>query len=399
MVSIPAATGTLSPGAGVRIATIERMRDAFVDTQIRRTLADLGRWEARGQVLEEVQEIFKEPSDIGLSAMMDHFWISWHELSASATDPGRRNGVQQEGVSLAAAFNLASSQLNDMKAEVDSNIISILDRVKVTAQNIAAINTEIVRGNVAGENVSDLQDHRDLLIDQLAADIDIAVVEVDDGTVNISVGGRMLVSAGVGFEVDVNSPFTGGRIKGLLEASGELIPEYMRQLDELAVSVMNEVNHIHENGRDLHGNLGGKYFEGSGALDMRVADGIMADPSRIAASDAVNAPGNGKNALAIAQLKDALTMTGGSATFRDFYGGVATGLGLRTQEAMRSQDVYEGVLEQQEARRDSISGVSIDEEIMQLIKYQAAYSAAARLVNVIDEMLDRLINQTGLVGR
>lgn len=399
MVSIPGQQGGLNPGAGVQVAKIERLRDAFVDGQIRRTLANIGHWQARGQVLEEAQEIFKEPSDIGLSAMMDHFWVAWQELSGAALDPGRRNAVLQEGESLAAAFNLASSQLSAMQSEVEANITTILDRVRVTAESIAAMNKEIVRGRVAGENTGDLEDHRDLLVEQLSTDIDISVVESDDGSYNISVGGKMLVSAGMAFAVDATAASTGGAVRGLTEAAKEIIPYYIDQLNMLAVSIMTEVNKVHASGLDLRGAAGGAFFEGTGAADMRLSNAVASDPSAIAASSAPDSPGNGHNALAMAQLKDALTMAGNSASFGAHYGFIVTSLGLDTQEALRSTEVYEGVLEQQQARRDATSGVSQDEELLQLIKYQSAFDAASRLVSVIDEMLDKLINSTGVVGR
>ncbi|MEA4882364.1 MAG: flagellar hook-associated protein FlgK [Clostridia bacterium] len=399
LVATPPAAGGLAPGTGVTVASIERMRDQFVDTQIRNTLASLGRWEARNGVLEEMQEVFKEPSDIGLSAMMDRFWISWHELSGAARDPGRRTSIQQEGASLASAFNLASTQLKEMSDDIQRNIGAMVGRVNATAANIASINREIIRGQVVGENVSDLLDRRDLLVEELASDVDVTAVEESNGAVNVTVGGRMLVAGPESREISLETPITGGRVKGLLEAANQVIPSYLRQIDDLADGVIAAVNQIHRSGFDIEGNPGGDFFEGHGAGGIRVAQAIVNDSGKIAAADAAGSPGNGKNALKIAQLKDVLTMNGGIASFRDFYGGMITGLGLDTQESIRSSDVYAGVLDQQHMRREAVSGVSPDEELLELIKHQAAYDAASRLVNVMDEMLDRLINGTGLVGR
>jgi flagellar hook-associated protein 1 FlgK len=399
MSATPPAPGGLKPGTGVKVAGIERMRDQFVDTQIRHTLASLGRWEARREILEEVQEVFKEPSDIGISAMMDRFWISWQELSGNATDPGRRTGVQQEAISLVSAFNLAAGQLSETMDDINQNISALVHRVNTTASSIAEINREIVRGNVVGENVADLLDRRDYLVQQLASDVDVAVVEDNSGLVHVTVGGRILVAGTDARELAQDALITGGRIKGLNEAANMIIPSYLKQLDDLANALMEKINEQHMAGYDLFGNPGGAFFEGAGAAGIRLSKEIEENAGLIAAADEPESPGNGRNALAMAQLKDGLTMAGGTATFRDFYGSVLTGLGLETQESMRSTEVYEGVLEQQKARQESVSGVSLDEELIMLMKYGSAFDAASRLVTVVDEMLDRLINGTGLVGR
>jgi len=216
----------------------------------------------------------------------------------------------------------------------------------------------------------------------------------------VSVGSRLLVSGVTAFKMDVSGSFVDGRIQGLLEARNEIIPSYQAKLDQLAQALKDKVNAQHSVGVDMYGHAGLDFFAGTGATDLAVADALKSDPNRIAASQSATGPGDGSNALAIAQLKDALAIgTPPTASFRDFYGSIITELGLATQESSRAADVYDGVLEQQQMRRDAVSGVSLDEELMQLVRYQAAYDAASRLVSVMDEMLDTLINRTGIVGR
>ena len=400
MVATPPAPGPMQPGTGVKVATIERMRDRFVDMQIRHSRASLGRFEARNDCLEQLQEVFKEPSEIGLSAMMDRFWIAWQELSGGATDPGRRTAVVQEATTLASAFGLISRQLKEASDDIQVNIDSLVHSVNATAEGIARLNHEIVRGGVVGENVSDLMDQRDLLLDQLARDVNVTVVETPEGQINVSVGSRLLVSGVTAFKMDANGSFSGGRIQGLLEAKNEIIPAYQEKLNQLAQGLKDRVNAQHKAGVDMNGGAGLDFFTGTGAADLAVNDALKGDPNKIAASQSATGPGDGSNALAMAQLKDALAIgTPPTASFRDFYGSIITELGLATQESSRAADVYDGVLEQQQMRRDAVSGVSLDEELMQLVRYQAAYDAASRLVSVMDEMLDTLINRTGIVGR
>jgi len=331
---------------------------------------------------------------------MDRFWIAWQELSGGATDPGRRTAVIQEASTLASAFGLISRQLKEASDDIQVNIDSLVHSVNATAESIARLNHEIVRGGVVGENVSDLMDQRDMLLDQLARDVNINVVETPEGQVNVSVGSRLLVSGVTAFKMDVSGSFAGGRIQGLLEAKNEIIPSYQAKLDQLAQALKDTVNAQHSAGVDMYGDAGLGFFTGTGAADLAVSDALKNDPNKIAASRSGTGPGDGSNALAMAQLKDALAIgTPPTASFRDFYGSIITELGLATQESSRAADVYNGVLEQQQMRRDAVSGVSLDEELMQLIRYQAAYDAASRLVSVMDEMLETLINRTGIVGR
>ena len=301
--------------------------------RIRHSRASLGRWEARNDTLEQLQEVFKEPSEIGLSAMMDRFWIAWQELSGGTTDPGRRTAVIQEATTLASAFGLISRQLKEASDDIQVNIDSLVHSVNATAEGIARLNHEIVRGGVVGENVSDLMDQRDLLLDQLARDVNVTVVETPEGQINVSVGSRLLVSGVTAFKMDANGSFSGGRIQGLLEAKNEIIPAYQEKLNQLAQGLKDRVNAQHKAGVDMNGGAGLDFFTGTGAADLAVNDALKGDPNKIAASQSATGPRDGSNAQAMAQLKDALDIgTPPTASFRDFYGRILTELGLETQE-------------------------------------------------------------------
>jgi len=136
------------------------------------------------------------------------------------------------------------------------------------------------------------------------------------------------------------------------------------------------------------------FFTGTDASDIEVSSAVREDPARIAASRS-GAPGDNENALAIIALKNTLTMNTGSATFSDFYNNAVARIGMGSQEAARSVENTGLVLEQLENLRESVSGVSTDEELLKMLQYQRAYEAAARLISTADSMLDTLINRTG----
>jgi flagellar hook-associated protein 1 FlgK len=191
---------------------------------------------------------------------------------------------------------------------------------------------------------------------------------------------------------NVTSAATGGRLGGMLEMRDHTIAGYLANLDDLAGNMIHEVNALHARGYDRYGNVGGNFFEPFNAImgvrDMRVDATIAAEPNRIAASSTVN--DDGENALAIGSLKDALIM-GGTATAGDYYAVFLGNIGQAAADAERSLSHETSVMTQLQNQHEQVSGVSIDEEMMNLVKFQLGYNAAAKMVSVAEEMLVELL--------
>ena len=190
----------------------------------------------------------------------------------------------------------------------------------------------------------------------------------------------------------------GGELAGLLQAREEEIPSYIDRLNELAGTLISSVNGVHRNGYGLNNATNQDFFQGTDASDIAVAEPIRDDLDNIAAASEPDAPGDGSHALDIAALADQPLMPQGT-TPGSFYNTMISLLGVEVQHAdavARNQTV---LLQHLGERMDSISGVSLDEETLKLVSSQKAYEAAARVITAMDEMLDRLINNTGLVGR
>jgi flagellar hook-associated protein 1 FlgK len=191
---------------------------------------------------------------------------------------------------------------------------------------------------------------------------------------------------------NVTSAITSGRLGGMLEMRDRTINGYLGDLDDLVENIITEVNTQHALGYDGYGNVGGNFFEPfnalMGARDMQVDAAIAADPTRIAASSSVN--DDGENALAIANLRDALIM-GGTATFGDYYAALLGDIGQTVAEAQRSLSHETSVMTQLQSQQEQVSGVSIDEEMIDLVKFQLGYNAAAKMVTVAEEMYVELL--------
>lgn len=403
-------------GTGVQVVAIERVRDRFLDDQLRATNGWLGRWEAREEMLGQVEAVLQEPSELGLSGYMDRFFAAWQALSTTPEDMGARTAAIQESEALAQAFVMTRERIQAVREDAVTALRSDLSKINDLADAIVELNIEIARAVVVGDAPNDLLDKRDLLLDELSKLADISVGNANTGMINVTIGGRAIVLGNEARHLDLTidpttldvslnwgdgSPVNvrTGRIVGLISIINDTVPLYLDTLDELAKSIITEVNAVHASAYDLNGNPAGPFFTGSSAADIAVRADIAEDPRLLGTSASPEATGDGSKAVEVAQLKDKLSMHSGVSTFGDFYSEFVSKVGLDSRAAKRAKEVYENVLESQEDRRDSISGVSMDEELMNMLKYQASYEAAARMITAVDEMLDRLINGTGVVGR
>lgn len=426
--TVPAFNSPVTPmqvGTGVEISQIKRIREGFLDTQIRKETTTLGYWESKQYALKKIEVILREPSDNGLRTVMDKFWGSMQELSKNPESEGVRALVRETGVTLANTFNQLSKQLTDLKTDADTSIGIKVGEANNYASQINALNKEISVLQAAGQNANDLRDKRDLLIEKLSKLMNITYSEDAAGIVTVTVGGVNYVDAttavtgiintinktGLGATLNWTLPpagpvtITGGEIFGLNEVYTTITTNYLTDLDNLASTFAAEVNALHSAGFGLGAvpPTGNNFFAGGPpitAANIQVAAPILADLKNIAAAKtAAGSPGDGGNALAMAQLKQKLTMSAGTVTFDDFYRSLASRLGVQSQEAIRMSDNQDFLLNQLKNNRNEISGVSLDEEMTNMVRFQQSYNAAARLVTAMDEMIDVVVNRMGLVGR
>lgn len=427
-------------GTGVDIKGFQRIRDQFIDTQLRTECKELGEWEAKADILAKIEMIINEPSDSSLRSVMDQYWQAWQVLSENSPESSAARGVVvQRGVDLVVTFNHIDRLLSELQADINQGVSIRVKEINSIAQQIGDLNNQIVKAEVSGYKANDLRDKRDLLVEQLSRIVSVDVLEDASGSVTISAGGATLVSSSYIAEMrftddgrdptlaklewvnsytgSVISPVTinGGTLRGYLEMRDRQIVELRNELSTLAARIAEEVNDLHRTGSGLHNTTGleaGLDFfvrpddtQPFSASNIRVNQELIDDPNKVAASKASPViKGDGSNALAIAQLKDKLTMNPTAlgdytATFDDYYRSMVAQVGINAQEADRMAGNQKLLVDQLLNRRESISGVSLDEEMTNMIKYQHAYTAAARVINTMDEMLELIVNRLGMVGR
>ncbi len=414
--SLPVATAAGMMSFGVVTRGIERLYDRFLGVQIRDAASKSGRWEAQQAALERVESLLDENGGWGLAAALADFFGAWHDLALKPTGEVERTVAAAAAGRLAESVRSRAEALEGLRRELDADLERGVEQVNRLALQVAELNEKIARAELGGEAANDYRDRRDVVLQELAGWIDIRSFEAADGQVSVSVaGGRPLVESGNtwalrvepgadghgrllwpdldGGVTDITGAGLGGRIGGTLAVRDDRLVAYGERLDELAGGLLEAVNAVHAAGYGMDGTTGTALFTGTGAADLRLNPAVEQDPGLLAASATeAGVPGNADNAMRLLALQEAPLLRGGTATFEEAVQGLVSLVGFDIQQA-RAQAQHEGdMLGFLENRRDAVSGVSLDEEMVTLLKYQAAYQAAAKLVSMADEMLDSLMS-------
>lgn len=417
-------------GTGVDIAEYRRIRDVFIDAQIRNEIKSLGEWEVKSNIFDKLEVIFNEPSESSLRAVMDEYWSAWQDLSKNPESYAVRASVIQSGITLTDTLNHMDRQFKDLQLDINKSIQVKVNEINSSARQIRDLNLQIVKLETDGNKANDLRDKRDLLVEELAKIVNIDVVEDSTGAYNVTIGGKSLVFRGEIAEIrytdnPVNplaaklewlEPVSGvsqgaftcksGELFGYIEMRDNYVNGFREDISLIALRIAEEVNLAHNAGYSLDDNPGLDFFtkidaaQPFSAGNIQVNQLIIDDVNLLAAAEATPAlQGDGGNALNIAQLKSQMLMNGGVATFDDYFRSTVAELGINTLEATRMADNQTLLVNQLINKREGVSGVSLDEEMTNMIRYQHAYTASARVINTMDEMLDLIVNRLGLVGR
>lgn len=420
-------------GEGVKIVDIRQIRDQFLDNQYRRENKFLGEWETKAEVLSAIENIFNEPSSSGITAVLNDFFNSLQELSKNPESLTVRAEVRERAIALVDTFNTVYQHLYDKLNELNSTIQSRIAEINSYAERISRLNGEIYRFELSGQVANDLRDQRNLLVDQLSKLVNITTYEDANGNFRIDIGGQALVSGTTAFTMSMDkngnviwdltkSPVnpSSGVLKGLLDMRDgdgtngvKGIPYYMEQWNKLAYNIAKALNEVHSQGYGLDGSTGNLLFGGfdtSIAYDkttpyaqlIKVSSDILASDGLLkiaAAKDSLALPGDNRNALELIALRDEPLDGLDKATFDDFARSLISNLGVDAEQANVMKKNQEVMVKQIDLNRQSTSGVSLDEEMTNMLKYQKSYAACARVITAMDELIDTVINRMGIVGR
>ena len=408
-----------SAGRGVDVVGVRAMRDRLIETRLQNELPAQTREAAMADALSVIESAMGMPGasiDANLTAFFDAF-ATLAELPTSAVS---RENVLIQGETLATAFQNMAGRFESARRDADRQARGLVDDANALIDRIAALNVSIGSATAAEKSLH-LRDEQYELVRQLSGILDVHVLARPEGGVDISVGnGRPVVVGQTSYAIGVTSAppaglaaltvgaanvtteITGGRLGGFLQVRDANIPTYLARLDELAYAVATEVNALHAAGYDQTGAAAGDFFAFSSpivgstgaAAALVVRPAVAADTRLIAAAGTTDLGDNG-NARAIAALAQSPVLNGNTTTLGDGWGQLVYRVARDARSAKDEHRSRTEIVRQVEALRDAVSGVSLDEEAMQLLKFQRAYEANARFFQVIDRTLDMLLSMAG----
>lgn len=529
------ASGTAGQvGTGVEVTAITRARDTFTDYQLRGEMAGKGSADVRRDSLSQIEAIYNEPTATGLSSLLGKYWHAWQEVANSPSDLAVRSSLVEGAQAVVDGFRRVHKQLFELQQDTDNEVRLAITEVNQIAAEIAAVNQQVAQVETAGLRANDLRDRRDLLLDRLSRLARVTTVESAEGATSVYLAGRQLVDRTTVHQLEATTALNeswstvrwagtsqpvalpDGSISGLLTVRDTELQQRFTELNAFAQRFVESVNAVHHSGVDLAGAAGGAFFTGTDAASIGVRADVLSDPNKLAAArqyyDTATAtwryaPGDGSNALAMAQLQqmlgqrrapatldpdlrpgstraaatpatmtvlgmdisratpssaftlawnagtgtlsisngtvteamsvarngatfvfasatlgvrltassssaattaaqaaaafhgDLFSLTSSSSTLSVQYGAQVAALGVAARAAKGDAENQEVLVNHLKRRRDETSGVSLDEETTNLMKFQHAYQAAARMMSTVDEMLEILITSTGRVGR
>jgi flagellar hook-associated protein 1 FlgK len=424
--NMPIGMGKLRYGMGARAAAVTRVSNPYIEKQLGLERSVNGYAEAKAEAMGRVEQAYNEQSTKGLNQFIADFFNAAHELANNPESLATRTQMRESADFLAKDFSRLNNQLKSVQRDFDGQITQLVTEVNEMTKEVANLNEKIQQVELSGGHANDERDRRELLLKQIGERINIKWAEGKDATVTITAGNSALLVAGYDakrLEVTptpetvtkaegaldivyynseraepmvVSSQFTGGKIGGLLEVRDQVIGELQNDLDRMAYSFAANVNEVHRLGYNGYNDSGVNFFElpkdirhasTTLKLDQRVAD----DVRNIATAAAPGSSGDNRIASAIASLQQAKFMDG-EATADEFYTSMVGQVGIQAKRAMTSAETQQNIVKQLTNLRESISGVSLDEEATKLIEYQKSFDASARLIRTADEMFDTVLN-------
>jgi flagellar hook-associated protein 1 FlgK len=405
--------GNASAQVGVIVNRIERMYDRYIESQVIDQRQSSGYSDAMMLGLQNIEIILDDTSGGGINEHLNRFWSSWEDLSRNPAGKLERSALLSSAETLTGAIVSYKRNLDDINTELNRSIADVVSQINDKVSEISSLNIKIIStGGGDDGNKNDLLDKRSEALRELAAMVNISQLENPDGTVNVSMANGEPLLQGMTAQTlsivlsgdksdifnsnspeEVNSSITGGKLGAYMELQHSILPKYMNDLNELTNALATRVNALHGSGFDGNGNIGLDFFTitdtdiPSGSIGINPI--IAADINRIAASASVS--GDGENATRLASVRDELLMDDGKSSLSGFLAAMVGEIGRQTANAKTNSDHQSAIMNYLNNQRESVSGVSIDEEMILLIKYQMGYTTAGKLCQTVEEMLDTLM--------
>ncbi len=416
----PAAGDRRVIGTGVTIERVGRVNDEYLEKQIRTSNRVMSHMEEKDLMLRQVEDIFNEMGGEGLNRLMSRYFNEFRKLSNDPDSEAVRQSVREASQAMVNDFHRVRHEVMEVSRHIDARIEGYVREVNALAGDVKDLNIKIREAEIAGGSPNDLLDRRDQTLKKLASFMDVTMHKDQSGNVNVDIVGVGPLVNGPGaekFEVSrspadedgkaeasldiktsasargiVTHQLKGGKFGALLEVRDNVISTVLSRLDELAYNVAGATNAIHSQGFTREGQQGVNFFKGMSQKEraaefIGLSDEVAGDVNNIAAAAMPDAPGDNRIALLIGGLQGQRILGEGNATADDFYNAIVSDVGVATNRNREGMNQQKDIQTQLGKMRDQISGVSLDEETANLMQFQHTYAAAAKVIQVADEML------------
>lgn len=408
-----------SPGAfgSVRVAGITRTVDRFAET---RAVAEGGLYGgafARSGALAETEAILAPPGAKSIADRLSAFFSAFSALAQNPGDPSVRASTLAATQDLTQSISTTASQLGDQRASLLQSARDVAGDVNEKLSKIADLNRQIMEAKGLGNSPADMMDQRDQLVREVGERVGAQALEQADGSITLLSSGAALVEGQRASRLSIDTDTTGalavklvrptgqiddvtanvtvGSLAGIKEARDVDLPGTLRALDQMAFDLATTVNAAHSAGYGIDGGTGRDLFTAPTAVAgaaraMSVSAAVLANPKAIAtAATAGSVPGGNDVALAISQLAE--KPLSGAPTPGQAFAKVGAIVGNAKQAADSEVTLRDATRTQAINRRESASGVSVDEEMVNLSKFQQAYQASLKVLQTVNELLDGLV--------
>lgn len=414
--------GSFFIGNGVKITSIQRDHDVFIQSQLEDKYVDFGFANGQARSLSELEGVFNV-SEENISTEIDRFFDSWQQLSSNPADPVLRDVVIHRGNLLASGFNSLANNLNGVVHNINEAIQSKVDGLNGVFEEIAELNDRIYNIEIQGQMANSDRDRRDMLVKDLAEKLGTTTYLDKSGMVNVQLpGGLPIVQGNMpmrletvtnGSNVDLqlhtggtvrnmSTHTLGGEMLGMFTMRDEFIPSIMEDVDRLAWEVGNQVNLQHTAGASIDGTPATEFFLNTTAASPP-ASSIYQNSARNMAVLIVNAdnvaaglpgaaaPGDNRNALLMANIGEQISIDGVDS-YNSFYARITSRIGIESNQNELSLGGAEDAVNQLENLREGVVGVSLEEEMISLIQFQRGFESSAKFLSTVDELMDSIIN-------
>ena len=423
----PIGHGKTRTGMGARGGSISRTNNPYLEKQLEKEGTKMGFANSRATSLARVEQVYNEQVNKGLNQFMGEFFNSFRELSTNPESLATRTLVKESADFLTKDFHRVNDQLNGIQSDMDFEIVTQIQEVNQITKEVASLNEKIQRVTMEGGPGNDERDRRELLLKELSSKMNISYAEDDTGLITVTAGKSAIIVSGYenrdlyanaspeegkklegnfdvfykptddGTPVRITEHITGGELGGVLEIRDKVVNDLIGELDQVAYDMSREVNKAHVKGFNQYSKTGGVFFESitevkGAAKKLALNKSLKNDVGLIAAAGSINSPGDNRIANIISNIQNKKVMGGGDATIDDFYRSSVGRIGVLAGRANSEVESQGSIKKQLENMRESVSGVSLDEETTKMIEYQKSFDASARLIRTADEMMDTVLN-------